>query len=52
MGIYYFGTQQIINPMSEVTKPYSQCLSVVVDYYKVCSCSANTFSDNQLAFTL
>lgn len=35
MGIYYFGTQQIINPISEVTKPYSQCLSVVVDYYKV-----------------
>jgi len=35
MLIYYFATQQIINPISEVTKPYSQCLSVVFDYYKV-----------------
>lgn len=35
MCIYNLGTQQITNPISEVTTPYSQCLSVLFDYYQV-----------------
>lgn len=32
---YNFGAQQIINPVSEVTKAWSHCLFAVFDYYKV-----------------
>lgn len=35
MCTFNLGTQQIINSISEVANPYSHCLSVVFDYYKV-----------------